>query len=256
MSGAETPPAVLTREYLQKAPNRVVFQPESLDEAQFIMQQLQGLGFRLYKPEFAQQLQLALKGSLYLDNDKTIMVSESRITGIASTADDFEFDAALSRKVDIDLARGRYAVFPRSAMEARLVLAALKNAGAILEEADGGRRVFAPAARAVRQGLLVKDGKITFSPSSGDLMGVKILPASDFGAPPAAGSLPPEHVALHAAFNEMAARMEQMSQRLERLEDAVLPKTIEKKPSLPKPANQARNSEVPRLTRGGQSSAS
>lgn len=224
MSEANMP--ALTRESLQGARDRVVFQPETLDEAQFIVQQLQGLGFKLYKPEYAQQLPVTLKGSIYLDNDKTIMVADSKTQGIAASADDFAFDHSFSRQIDIDVAHGKYAVFPRSAMEARFVLAALKASGATMQEGDG-KRIFAPAARAVRQGLLVKDGKITFSPSSSDLMGVKILPASDFGARHDAG-MPPEQVALHSAFNEMSARMEQLSQRLERLEDELLPKTISK----------------------------
>lgn len=220
-------PAPLTRDFLQASKDKVVFRPDTLEETEFIAQQLLGMGYRYYKPEYAQQLKQALKGSIYLDTDKTIMVSESLPTGgIVASSDWFEGDSTpMLHEPSVDVMLGKYVVFPRSMDEARNVIASLKKSGARIDSAE--KPAFGFSSRAVRYGLLVKEGVIGFAPSSDDLAGAKIVQASDLGVGQPA-HLSAEQSAMHAAFNEMAARMEQMSQRLARLEEEVLPKTLTK----------------------------
>ena len=191
-----TPSAGLTREFLAGLSAKQVFRPQSVDEAEYIASQLLGIGFPYYKPDYAAQLQKAVGGSIYLDTDKTIMVSESTPDGTMRSADEFMVVLGEPRAFDKTLLEKPLAVFPRSVGEGRGVLINLASAGAI--DAEETQNSFAKA------------------------VGI-------------AGGMTAEQAVVHAAFNEMAARMEQMAARIERLEDAVLPKTLEKKASLPKP---------------------
>ncbi len=230
--------AVLTRDFLQGTNEKVVFQPSTLEEAEYIADQLQRLGYRYYKEDYPKQLAATLKGSIYLDTDKTIMVSDGKAEGIAATADGFDnfyispFDAASARIKPDELMKGIFAFFPRSTTEARALLSALQEAGAAR---DGDEGMFKQAARAVYQGLILRDGHIGFGASAQDLREARIASASDLGI----GTpviLSPEQATMIAAFNEVTARMEQMSARLERLEGEILPKKIEKsRTALPKP---------------------
>ncbi len=230
--------AVLTRDFLQGTKEKVVFQPATLEEAEYIGDQLERLGYRYYKEEYPKQLATALSGSIYLDTDKTIMVSDGKAEGIAASADGFDnfyispYDAAAARIKPEELMQGAFAFFPRSTTEARGLISALQNAGAIR---DGDEGMFKQAARAVYQGLMLRDGHIGFGASAEDLRTARIASSSDLGL----GTpviLSPEQATIIAAFNEVTARMEQMSARLERLEGEILPKKIEKpRTALPKP---------------------
>lgn len=231
-------PAVLTREFLQGATQKVVFQPATLEEAEYIGDQLQRLGYRYYQDEYPKQLAMTLKGSMYLDTDKTIMVSDAKAEGIAATADGFDnfytspFDAASARIKPAELMQGVFAFFPRSTTEARGLLSALKEAGATR---DGDEGTFKLAGRAVYQGVILRDGHIGFGASPEDLREARITSASDLGIG-APVVLSPEQATLIAVFNEVTARLEKMNARLERIEDEILPKKIEKsRTALPKP---------------------
>lgn len=217
----------LTKEFLTNARTRVVFEPHSIDEAEYIVQQLQKLGFHYYRPEYEKQLQNTLQGSIYLDNDKTIMVNTNKVEGIAATADDFAVHTFTvpARKLSVDVMHGTYAVFPRSVGEGRAVLLTLKGAGAVLPE--GAEGTFGLAARAVYQGLLVKEGRITFAPLSDELQQARVITPADLGIAPVS-TLTTEQSAVNAAFNEMAARMEKMQEQITRLENELIPKPIPK----------------------------
>lgn len=235
MTARTTP--LLTRDFLQGTDGKVVFTPATMEEAEYIATQLQRLGYRYYKPEYAQQLDNAIKGSIYLDADKTIMVSTGKADGINASADGFDnfylsgFDAASARITPQELQAGIFAFFPRSTAEARGLLAALKDAGATIDSEDG---MFMLAGRAVYQGVLVRQGRIGFAPAGEDLQAARIASAADLGVGvPVA--LSPEQATMIAGFNEVAARMEQMAARLERLEGEILPKKLEKPKALPGP---------------------
>lgn len=229
---------VLTRDYVAAAKGRLVFFPETEEEARFIARQLQDYGYKYYKPEYEAQMALAVKGSIYLDNDRTIMVSESRVEGIACSVDGFEglflpdrYNAAAAKLSPADVMQGAHAFFPRTGPEARGVLAALFAAGATIDGETGSMLVM--TARALYQGVIVQDGKIGFSPGALQLKDVRIGTPSDLGIGPGR-FMSQEQTVMMSAFNEMAARMEQMSQRLQRIENEVLPKVLDKKPALPK----------------------
>jgi hypothetical protein len=138
-----------------------------------------------------------------------------------------------SRLCAEDVQTKKLVFYPRTGAEARGVLAALISGGAVLAEEEQAAAVL--AARAVTQGVLVSSARIRFAPTSADLQGAEICTAADLGVNAVAG-LSAEQVTIMAAFNEMAARMEQMAQRLARLESEVLPEKIEKK----QPAKPAR----------------
>ncbi len=223
-------PAVLTREFLQGAADKIVFQPSTMEEAEYIGDQLQRFGYRYYKEEYPKELAITLKGSIYLDTDKTIMVSAGKVNGIAAIADAFDnfylspFDAAAARIKPAELMQGVFAFFPRSTAEARSLLSALKEAGATR---DGDEGTFKLAGRAVYQGLILRDGHIGFGASPEDLREARITSTSDLGIG-APVVLSPEQATLIAVFNEVTARLEKMNARLERIEDEILPKKIEK----------------------------
>jgi len=222
----------LTAKFLAETPNRVIFHPQSLDEAEYIVQQLEAHGYKYYRKEYAEALPQALKGCIYLDTDKTIMVREDRIEGLLANADQFlltRFDLP-SRQVALDLRGASFVLYPRSVAEGRRMVLALQEAGAAVPEDGAGS--FAIAARAVYQGLIVKDGVLGFAPTREELQAAKVLTAADLGLGVAA-TMSPEQSALHAAFNEMAARMERMAAQLERLENEIVPKTLDK-PAAPK----------------------
>lgn len=231
------PTPTLTREYLQATDSKVVFSPSSTEEAEYVAAQLQRLGFRYYKDEYAQQLGNAVAGSLYLDTDKTIMVSSGKADGVNATADGFDnfylsgFDASSARITAQELLQGSFAFYPRSTAEARGLLAALKDAGAALDSDEG---MFRLAGRAVYQGVILQGGRIGFAPAPADLQQARIVSSADVGVG-APVALSPEQATMVASFNEVAARMEQMAARLARIEDEVLPKKLEKPKVLPGP---------------------
>ncbi|TAL37432.1 MAG: hypothetical protein EPN97_05160 [Alphaproteobacteria bacterium] len=228
----------LTPEYCRGVQNRLVFHPKTLGEAEFIVAQLQGMGFKYYRDEYAQQLKNVLKGSLYLDNDKTIMVTDTQADGIACSVDGFrQFylpaeppspDARLTAK---DCVTRTLAFYPRTSSEARGVLQTLFAAGVTPPPEE--QSVVMMMTRAVVQGMLVRDGQLTFNPAPADIRHAEICTAADLGVN-AGVTLSAEQATIMAAFNEIGARLEQMSGRIARLEDEVLPKTLEKK-TLPPP---------------------
>ena len=227
----ETP--TLTPEYCKEATNRLIFNPRTLAEAQFIVDQLQGMGFKYYRAEYTDQLKTTLKGSLYLDNDKTIMVSEGKTEGIACSVDGFkqffipEAAPAENPRITLDDCwRKKLAFYPRTNAEARSILTALMKAG--VAPPDENVSAASMMTQAIVQGMLVRDGRIGFNPTSQDLMGAEICSAADLGVRPAV-NLSVEQATIMAAFNEMGARLEQMSHRIARLEDEILPKELSKK---------------------------
>lgn len=229
--------AKLTRDFLQTAKDKVVFVPATIEEAEYVVNQLQRMGYQYYKPEYAQELGKSLSGSIYLDTDKTIMVSTAKADGLDASADGFDnfylspFNADAARITQQELMTGTFAFFPRSTAEARGLLSALKDAGATVDSEDG---MFKLAGRAVYQGVILKGGDIGFAPSAEVLREARITTAADIGIG-APVTLSPEQATMIAAFNEVTARMEQMSARLEALEGEILPKKIEKPKTLPAP---------------------
>jgi|GEM_PF-1392248 len=232
---------ILNAQFCSSTNARFVFEPKDLREAEFIAGELLAMGFNYYRSEYAQNLQGAVGGSLYLDGDKTIMVSSGKmddghLCGLDNLDRFFIPDNALllNNRLGVDDIKTKKLVFyPRTGAEARGVLAALMSGGAVAE--DGAQPAAVMTARAVTQGVLVEGGRLRFAPTAQDLQGAEICSAADIGVN-AASSLSAEQITIMAAFNEMAARMEQMAQRIARLESEVLPEKIEKK----QPAKPAR----------------
>lgn len=231
----------LTADYCHRVAQRFVFEPGTVHEAQFIADQLQGMGFRYYQPEYPTQLDRAVKGCIYLDTDKTIMVSEGRRDdGLFCSVDDFSnfyipenIAAAPARLTAADMTGKTLVFYPRTAIEARGIYAALVTYGATTAEDVPNATVF--TALAVTQGLFVKNGVIAYAPQKEDLVGAEICTGADLGFHPAS-ALSPEQITIMAAFNEMTARLQQMTARIERLEDEILPQKVDKRqPSVPKP---------------------
>lgn len=225
---------ILNAQFCNSTNTRFVFEPKDLREAEFIAGELLAMGFKYYRSEDAQNLQDAVGGSLYLDGDKTIMVSSASVDdGHLCSIDNLDrfyipenalqVEGRLSSK---DVQTKKLAFYPRTGSEARSVLGVLISGGAVVDGVEQPAAVL--AARAVTQGIVVDRGHIRFAPASADLQGAEICTAADLGVN-AVSSLSAEQVTIMAAFNEMAARMEQMAQRIARLEGEVLPEKIEKK---------------------------
>lgn len=224
----------ITPELCNTTNQRLVFQPKSVAEAAFVAEQLMGMGYRYYKAEYATQLTNALTGSIYLDLDKTIMVTDTRPTDrvLACSIDGFKQfympEAPLDENARIqpaDCLRRTLAFYPRTNAEARSILTALMKAGV---EGDPGEDSAAMRmTQSIVYGILVRGGRMTFGPTAQDLMGAEICTGADLGIR-AEVSLSAEQATIMAAFNEMGARMEQMSQRIARLEEAVLPQELSK----------------------------
>jgi hypothetical protein len=225
----------LTAEFCRNTQERFVFEPQTLHEARFIAQQLQAMGFHYYRDEYAQQLIQSVKGCIYLDTDKTIMVTDSRRDdGLHCSVDDFphfyipeNISAAPARLTEEDVAQKTLAFYPRTAAEARGIYAALVLRGARTEEDAPNASVF--TAMSVTQGMFVKNGIIRYAPRAADLVGAEICTAADLGFN-SASALSAEQITLMAAFNEMTARMQQMAARIERLEAEILPQKVDKRP--------------------------
>lgn len=224
----------LSADFCHRTQERFIFEPETAHEAAFIAQQLQDMGFRYYKSEYAGELDKAVKGCLYLDTDNTIMVSESqRDDGLLCSVDDFpnfyipeNMACAPARLTEADI-HGRTLVFyPRTAAEARGIYAALIARGATTAEEEPNATIF--TAMAVTQGLFVKNGIIAYAPQKNDLIGAEICTAADVGFN-SASALSAEQITIMAAFNEMTARMQQMAARIERLEEEILPQKVDKR---------------------------
>jgi hypothetical protein len=229
----------LTAEYCRGAKTRLVFHPHTLDEAAFIVDRLQALGFKYYRDEYAQKLHEALTGAMYLDNDKTIMVGSNRdVDGTPCSVDGFvqfyipaDRNSGPARLTREDCQTRSMVFYPRTMWDARGILAALVASGATLK--DEGESVAINVSRAVVQGIFVQEGRIGFNPKPADVRASEICTAADLGV--SVGMAPSaEQATMLSAFNEIAARLEQMSGRIERLEDEILPKTIPKK-QLPPP---------------------
>ncbi len=222
----------LTRNYCSDTKEKLIFHPETVDEARFIGEQLNGMGFRFYQEEYRNQMALAATGSIYLDTDKTIMVSEARRTdGLLCSPDHFEAfyigeSQRIKGRISDDAFRQHHMVFyPKTLTEARAVLGVFNQAGLETEMPEQGFAL--PVSRAAMQGIAVKDGVVRFSPTPEDLRDAEICTPADIGVV-ARGALSAEQAMMMAAFNEMAARMEQMGQRLARLENEILPRDIPK----------------------------
>lgn len=233
MTQMPDPTPHITPELCAGTKQKLVFQPRTVDEAAFIADQLMGMGYRYYKTEYAAQLQIAVQGAIYLDTDHTIMVVPARPSdGIACSVDGFKQffipekplaeDARLKPE---DCLSKTLAFYPRTNNEARSVISALLDAGVKPPSDDASAAMM--MTHAIVYGMLVRDGKFTFGPTAQDLLGAEICSAADLGIH-ATVALSAEQATIMAAFNEMGARMEQMSQRIARLEDAVLPQEISK----------------------------
>lgn len=226
---------LLTEKHCRSVKERLIFHPETVEEAQFIADQLLCFGFRYYSDAYPKQLETATRGCIYLDTDKTIMVSSDRRTdGVLCSADHFEDFFILDNQVGGgripagEFARRHMVFYPKTLMEARGVLSVLKGAGLEIEQ-RGEEGFVLPVARAAMQGIAVRDGIVRFSPSPEDLRRAEICTAADIGVF-ARGALSAEQATMVAVFNDMAARMEQMAARLARLENEVLPQDIPKSP--------------------------
>ena len=232
-----------TRDFLQASKEKVVFEPSTMEEAVYVAQQLQRLGYKYYSEDYPKQLDNALKGSIYLDRDKTIMVTPTKAVGFQASADGFDnlympsSDVTAARIKPEEVMQGVFVFFPRTTVEARGLLVLLKNSGATIDEGDDS--TFKLAGRAVYQGLILRDGRIGFAPGAADLREARITTATDLGVGVPV-SLSPEQATIMAAFNDLTARLEQMNARLERLEGEILPKSIEKTglKNLPKPRSR------------------
>jgi len=230
----------ITGDFCRNTKERILFHPESAEEAQFVADQLRRLGFQYYQQAYAQQMDMAVSGSIYLDTDKTIMVSNARRDdGILCSPDQFEqFFIADNQmgtgRIPAEEFSQRHMVFyPKTLTEARGVLAVLKSGGLEIESSGEGFSV--PVTRAAMQGVAVKDGVIRFAPTQDDLRCAEICSAADIGVF-ARAALSAEQVTMVAVFNDMAARMEQMAQRIAQLEQEILPQDIPKTPAGGKPA--------------------
>jgi hypothetical protein len=157
-------------------------------------------------------MDMAAAGSVYLDTDKTIMVSNARRDdGILCVPDQFEqFFIADNQmgtgRIPAEEFSQRHMVFyPKTLTEARGVLAVLKSGGLDIENSADGFNL--PVTRAAMQGIAVKDGFIRFAPTPDDLRTAEICSAADIGVF-ARAALSAEQVTMVAVFNDMAARME------------------------------------------------
>ncbi len=222
----------LTRNYCSETKEKLIFHPETADEAKFIGEQLNGMGFRFYKEEYRTQMSVAAAGCIYLDTDKTIMVTDDRRhDGILCSPDHFEAfymgeGQRIKGRIPDDEFRQHHMVFyPKTLTEARSIMGVFNQAGLEIEMPEQGFAL--PVSRAAMQGIAVKDGIVRFSPTPEDLRDAEICTAADIGVL-ARGAMSAEQVTIMAAFNEMAGRMEQMAARLARLEDEILPRDIPK----------------------------
>lgn len=222
----------LTRAYCRETKERLVFHPDTADEAKFITEQLSGMGFLFYKDEYRERMAVAAAGSIYLDTDKTIMVVDDRRSdGILCSPDHFEAfyigeGQRIKGRIPDDEFRQRHMVFyPKTLTEARAILGVFNQASLEIEMPEQGFAL--PVSRAAMQGIAVKEGVVRFSPTQQDLRDAEICTAADIGVL-ARGALSAEQVMIMAAFNEMAARMEQMGARLAKIEEQILPRDIPK----------------------------
>jgi hypothetical protein len=227
----------ITLELCKETKQKLIFEPRSIEEARFIVDQLKGMGYDYFRAHYANELEKTLKGCLYFDTDRTIMVSDSKQQGIPCSIDGFKQffipEGALDGNPRISLDdcwHKKLAFYPRTNAEARCILTALMKTGAVPPETNDSAASM--MTQAIVYGVLVRDGRIAFGPTAQDLIGAEICSAADLGVRPAI-TLSAEQATIMAAFNEMGARLEQMSHRIARLEDEILPKQIEKR-QLPK----------------------
>ena len=54
----------LTRNYCSSAKEKLIFHPETIDEAKFVAEQLNWMGFCFYKEEYRDQMAAAATGSI------------------------------------------------------------------------------------------------------------------------------------------------------------------------------------------------
>jgi hypothetical protein len=238
---AETP---LTTQYCKDTNKQLIFHPSTVLEAAFIAVQLQRLGFKYWREEFAAKLQDAVAGCIYLDSDKTIMVVKDKKTDgqVCNIAELPGYDEASVRAAGevlvtrADCLNRTLVFYPRGFGEAFRALGVLAGLGVKPDDEAAGLEIF--AARAAVQGLVVRDGLARLTPSLTDLRQAQILTAADLGLYPVTPQ--PDNNSLLSAFNEMSARLgglagrlDDMSQRIEALEHEILPRRIEKsKPGL------------------------
>lgn len=230
----------LTADFCHRTEQRFVFEPETVHEAEFIAQQLLGMGFRYYKSEYATELHRAVAGCIYLDTDNTIMLSnDRRDDGLFCSVNDLpsfyipkNVTIGAARFDEKDIQTKTLVFYPRTAAEVRGLYAALVGLGATRDGDDASDQVF--NAMSVTHGMFVKNGIIGYAPQKEDLRGAEICTAADMGVNGVA-SLSPEQITMMAAFNEMAARMQQMADRIEQLENEILPQKVEKRRSAPAP---------------------
>lgn len=228
----------LTADFCHRTEQRFVFEPETVHEAEFIAQQLLNMGFRYYKSEYAAELNTAVAGCIYLDTDNTIMISsDKRDDGLFCSVNDLPNfyipkNVALgpARLGEKDVQTRTLVFYPRTAHEVRGIFDALTAKGAVLADEDTPPPVF--NAMSVTQGMFVKNGKIHYAPQKADLIGAEICTAADLGVS-AVAALSPEQITMMAAFNEMTARMQQMADRIEQLENEILPQKVEKRRTPP-----------------------
>jgi hypothetical protein len=232
----------ITGDYCRNTKDRLIFHPESVEEAQFIADQFLRLGFRYFSEGYRDQMNVAAaEGSIYLDTDKTIMVTAGRREdGALCSPDQFEQlfladnQMGAGRIPPEEFLQRHMVFYPKTLTEARGVLGVLKSAGLEIERGEDDLPHM-PVTRAALQGIAVRGGVIRFAPTSEDLRTAEICSAADIGVF-ARAALSAEQATMVAVFNDMAARMEQMAQRIARLEEEVLPQNLPKTPASGKPA--------------------
>jgi hypothetical protein len=84
------------------------------------------------------------------------------------------------------------------------------------------------SARAVLEGILVSGGRFHLGASPVQLEGARICSVSDIGVTETPRGVSAEQASVISAFNEVTARLAQLSQRLEAVESQFKPADIDK----------------------------
>jgi hypothetical protein len=252
-------PAELTAEFCRGTKHRIVFRPENVGEAALIARQMRDLGFRFYNHDHASNLHGAVSGCMYLDNDKTLMVTNGRgvdgiVCGLGHFGRIFEREGAAAGALLTaeDVATRALVFYPRGFAEAFRAVSVLAKLGAAPGADDASLANL--TLHGVNHGLVVRGGRLSAGPVAEDLAVARICAMGDFGMPSRPDTAEPDNNALLALFNDMSARMKKIetqlegvsgrmdgiearldnvSGRMETLEREIMPRTIEKsKPGL------------------------
>jgi hypothetical protein len=232
MADENTTPEVLTAEYCKSFKQRIAFRTGSLEEAAFVARQLQNLGFRFYS-DHANKLQVAVGGCVYLDGDKTIMVSSelvpsAKVFSLDNFSGIFAQDGAAkgARLTAEDVKTRKLVFYPHSFSESYRAVSVLAALGAA--PGLGNASLAALTAHGVNYGLVVQKGQLSAGPVAEDLEGARICTMGDFGMPLTTEIAQPDNRALLSAFNEVSAQLRKMEARLAAVEEQLKPDTIDK----------------------------